>query len=578
MANRAHPIHLRILGCLLLLQSVLLFANSILTGFGWDEWGHLPSGLVTLEYGDYAPYCVNPPLTRLWCSLPVWLCGGRIDYESIPISPGIRTEFALSEIYIEQYGPRVFFFNKVARLAAIPIALFGSCVIWTIGRRLYSIQVAAIATALWVVSPTVLTFGASITPDVTATVFGFLAAWRIYIWLRLGTLKSAIWLGLSIALAMLSKSSWLVLPPLLAIVSVIYGLSYRGTWRWKPRFWQSLVIALITWLIIHVAYEFDGALKPLGEFEFVSKTFTGETPENGPWHGNRFRNSWIGNLPAPLPAAYLRGIDIQKYDFESKMKSYFLGEWRDRGWWYYYLIGIWLKEPVALWLMVLIGFCAWGAAGFRTSSRTRTISRWIVLTPGIVLFLFVSSQTGFNHHLRYVLPFLPCFYLLVAAGAANVKGRGRWVIVALVAWYAISSVSVLPRSYAYFTEAIGGPSQGWRYLGDSNLDWGQDILTAKQWIDANPEKRPVYLVYSIPGVDFRKVGIDADDGRPMVTPHGPTQPGWWIVFARPMLDPGNRWFREHPPTKRLSVTTSVFQITKEDLQVPQKSSTVEVAP
>ena len=49
MANRAHPIYLRILGCLLLLQSVLLFANSILTGFGWDEWGHLPSGLVTLK-------------------------------------------------------------------------------------------------------------------------------------------------------------------------------------------------------------------------------------------------------------------------------------------------------------------------------------------------------------------------------------------------------------------------------------------------------------------------------------------------------------------------------------------------
>ncbi|MFO0014011.1 MAG: glycosyltransferase family 39 protein [Planctomycetota bacterium] len=566
---------------LMTMQAIALLLVAWNTGPGWDEWGHLPSGLFAWQYGDHSPYCVNPPFTKLWCAIPVWLAGGGIGFEPLPRTPGFRAEALLAATYVEQQRERVFTWIALARTAAIPIALYGTHLIWRIGFQLFSGRVAIIAAILWAFSPTVLTFGACITPDVTAAVLGLLATWHFYLWLRIGTLKQAVWLGLTVGLAILSKATWLLLPSILLSISLAYGLRYRNRWDWTMRTKQTMLVACLCWLTIHWIYEFEGTFVPLGRFEFVSRFLGGVESESThltPRSGNRFRNSWIGNLPAPLPAAYMRGIDIQKYDFESKMKSYFLGEWRDRGWWYYYLVGIWLKEPVALWLMVLIGFCAWGAAGFRTGSRTRTISRWIVLTPGIVLFVFVSSQTGFNHHLRYVLPFLPCFYLLVAAGTANVKGSGRLVIVALLAWYAISSVSMLPRSYAYFTEAIGGPSQGWRYLGDSNLDWGQDLLTAKQWIDANPEKRPVYLVYSIPELDFRKVGIDADDGRPMVTPHGPTQPGWWIVFARPMLDPENRWFREHPPTKRLSVTTSVFQITKEDLQVPQKSSAVEVAP
>lgn len=43
--------------------------------------------------------------------------------------------------------------------------------------------------------------------------------------------------------------------------------------------------------------------------------------------------------------------------------------------------------------------------------------------------------------------------------------------------YFVPSVLILPRSYAFFTEAVGGTNVGWRSLGDGNLDWGQDIPT-----------------------------------------------------------------------------------------------------
>jgi hypothetical protein len=42
---------------------------------------------------------------------------------------------------------------------------------------------------------------------------------------------------------------------------------------------------------------------------------------------------------------------------------------------------------------------------------------------------------------------------------------------------------------------VGGPDQGYRYLSDSNIDWGQDLKGLKAYVDK--EKLPIiYLSYS----------------------------------------------------------------------------------
>jgi hypothetical protein len=32
---------------------------------------------------------------------------------------------------------------------------------------------------------------------------------------------------------------------------------------------------------------------------------------------------------------------------------------------------------------------------------------------------------------------------------------------------------------------VGGPSQGYKYVVDSNLDWGQDLKRLSKWVDKN---------------------------------------------------------------------------------------------
>jgi hypothetical protein len=64
----------------------------------------------------------------------------------------------------------------------------------------------------------------------------------------------------------------------------------------------------------------------------------------------------------------------------------------------------------------------------------------------------------------------------------------------LLAWQAFSAINVYPSFLAYFNELAGGPSQGYIYAVDSNLDWGQDLKRLDQWLEKNKIEK-IYLDY-----------------------------------------------------------------------------------
>ena len=48
------------------------------------------------------------------------------------------------------------------------------------------------------------------------------------------------------------------------------------------------------------------------------------------------------------------------------------------------------------------------------------------------------------------------------------------LVAALALWYVGANAFIFPNYLAYFNELIGGPRNGYLWLVDSNLDWGQD--------------------------------------------------------------------------------------------------------
>ncbi len=158
------------------------------------------------------------------------------------------------------------------------------------------------------------------------------------------------------------------------------------------------------------------------------------------------------------------------------------------------------------------------------------------------MLILVSSQTGFSHHLRYVLPAFPFAFVWISkvARAIDLSERKIASLAALaLAWSVASSTWVYPHSLSHFNELVGGPKGGPNHLAESNADWGQDLLYLRDWLEAHPNARPLYLAYVVPWMDPRLLGIayapapviprllESDLARSL--PGLGPQPGWYAV-------------------------------------------------
>jgi hypothetical protein len=287
---------------------------------------------------------------------------------------------------------------------------------------------------------------------------------------------------------------------------------------WCHQFAQLGFILLSAVYVLNVAYGFDGTFTKLKDFTFVSRTLTG-LPEPGS-AGNRFADSWSGSVAVPFPRDYLLGFDAQKADFERLHLNYLHGQWKKGGWWYYYLYGLGVKVPHGIQILFALTLLSRLLRWLRVPSWRNELT---LLSPAVLVFVLVSSQTALNHHFRYVLPcfpfvlvwlgrvarFLPCADQMREAVSGPMprtvpdSGRGRvmspvgalkqsvfraalaLLVGGALAYTVASSLFVYPHSLAYFNEAAGGPANGHKHLLHSSLDWGQDLTYLKEWYEEN---------------------------------------------------------------------------------------------
>jgi hypothetical protein len=138
--------------------------------------------------------------------------------------------------------------------------------------------------------------------------------------------------------------------------------------------------------------------------------------------------------------------------------------------------------------------------------------------------------------MRYVLPAFPFVFIWISQ-VAVVFGWRHWRITSIasaaLAWSIIGSLWVYPHSLSYFNELVGGPSKGPGHLISSNVDWGQDLLVLRQWLNHHPEARPLKLAY-FGYLDPRYAGIDytAPDDM-LIKKKGDStvriSPGWYVI-------------------------------------------------
>lgn len=567
-----------------------------------DEVGHLAAGVAHWQTGDFSPYRVNPPLVRMLATLPVLAANPATDYSDLRDVPGRRSEWSLGHKFVQTNADRYFDLLCMARLAGVVWSMLGGLLVFCWARELYGIGGGLLSLVLWCFSPTILAFAQLIVPDVPATVAGFAATYAFWHYLRRPSWERALLAGLLLGLAQLTKYTILVLYGVWPLVGLFWLFDSGGTALrragWRRLTIQGSTMVLASLYVIHAGYAFSGSFKPLGDYPFVSRLFAGDAlderhGQKSGQYGNRFGDTWMAHLPVPLPEDFVRGIDVQRVDFERGFNSYLAGEWRragEGGWWYYYLYALAVKVPLGVLGLVLANFVL-------TVACVRCRALWCeeaaLAVPAAAILALVSSQTGFNHHMRYVLPMFPFVIVSIGKLAYFIRSACKpaaLAILVLTCWAAISCLSVYPHTLSYFNELAGGPENGQAHLLDSNIDWGQDLLVLKDWLDQHPESRPLHLAY-FGVVDPRIVGISFSlppsglfayptTNNSMPAQVGPL-PGWYAVsinyvcgfeFSAPDGQGGLRpnalhafeYFQSFTPAARAGYSILIYHITREE--------------
>jgi hypothetical protein len=214
--------------------------------------------------------------------------------------------------------------------------------------------------------------------------------------------------------------------------------------------------------------------------------------------------------------------------------SYLLGDVRVAGWWYYYPLAYAFKTPVALIALVLIAaaLAMRTPRGWQPATRIAAIA---VIVPGAVYAAF-AMNSAMNMGIRHFLPVYPSIALAVGLVMATRQlGWARGVSIVLVALAAMESIARHPHHLAFFNLAAGGSRGGLMLLGDSNLDWGQDLPLLAEWQKRHPDTT-LYLTYfgsadpASYGIRYRNVP-PGYAFNPTIDGYDPAQPGVLAVSA-----------------------------------------------
>ncbi len=456
----------------------------------WDEGDHLFAGYMSLLTGDFGINPEHPPMAKMVAALPLLPLQLKV--------PVLGKRFFKEEAY---YGGRELLFRNApaysadtlmlrARIAMMVFSLGLGLFVFLAGREMFGAGAGLFALALVVFEPSLLTHGAFVTTDMAITCCYFATMWLLWRYVRAPSIARLLAVGLMAGLALASKHSAIVLLP--AVVLVLAGEVAARAWqlrrgpsdralgpaaRYALRLAGAAVLmAVLAVIVLWAFYGFRYAARPTGlrlDPSLAQYVAPLKPIESG-------TILFLARFHI-LPESWLFGLaDVRRVsDF---MPTFFLGK--------VYAHGIWVYFPTVLLIKLTLGsmglmlMAAWAAA---TGRLRRPREAWFLLAPaGVYLLIAMNSQL--NIGVRHVLPVLPFLLVFAAGGAWALMQRDRrWVYAAgiLFVAHAASTLRASPNYLPYANEAWGGPSQTYKYLSDSNADWGQQLKTVSAYLKAN---------------------------------------------------------------------------------------------
>jgi hypothetical protein len=596
--------------CLLALFAALAWCAIQGKNATYDEVHHAPSAWMQTRYRDFRINPQDPPLWHYWAALPHFFAPPIVDtnkasWRALPEDILQQWPWSVETLYRTPGNDPDAFVNKSRAMMLIAGLALGALIArwsWHIGGSLSALA----ALFVFGFDPNFLAHAPLVKNDVSFALL--LTAFVFAIW-RLGqmvTVPRMIIAGLLCGAGLCVKFSALIFGPV--TVLLLLGRSLL------PKAWPFLgkspfevrdkligsiglcaAIAAMSYLVVWTCYGFryDPTPEPnvrLNTSRFVAFAAVNELLSTHPdravtreeldhWRpGLLIQGVVFADRYHLFPQAWLNGL-LYTYVTTKLQSSFLCGKYSLTGWWYYFPLAALFKTPVATLVGAIFAFPVLILCRKNRSQSGQGFDMWTLTCLGVPFILYGSFalRTNLNLGLRHILPLYPFLFLVigVAASRAWMCGgkRARVVIALLATGLVVESTSSFPNYLSFFNTPSGGARGGIRLLGDSNLDWGQDLKRLADWRQKNPDCR-LYLCYfgmadpAYYGIDYINLPGGYRYGPPIQLP---TAPGIIAISATHLqgihLDPELRdYYAPLRRTRPLAVLgTSIYLFDSSDL-------------
>lgn len=449
----------------------------------FDEGYHTASALQIYQQGQFNIGAEQPPLAR-WVIglLPNW---AGVEYRDVRqrVRRPAAMIVALATSVFEEQGEywKTLALARSGNLVFLPVLLFYS---YRWAAALYGETAGRVAATLVTFSPSVLAHASVATVDFAVTACLVMAGYYWWRWLRDPTPRAAIIAGVTSGLAVASKYSAIGFLP---VVLAAFAMCHLGVQAMRPRSWagpetrkaaQSLVLAsCIAVLTLWATFGFE--MRPLRDpSRRPYETLERALPHDGI---PKACIQWaIENIPLPLRDAAI-GLSWVSAHTRSGHPSYLLGQVSSSGWWYYFPVVLAVKTTLPL--LGLVGLAGW-IAWRRPSLGGREALGPLLAALGMLLLVLPSRVNIGVRHILVIYPFLAiwassCFRQGFFTGSRPLAVAAF----VLVGWHGVESWQAHPDYLPYFNQIARGREH--LVLGDSNLDWGQDLHRLARYVKSN---------------------------------------------------------------------------------------------
>ena len=331
--------------------------------------------------------------------------------------------------------------------------------------------------------PNILANSHYITQDIGVSLFFFLAYFSLVQVFQNPSRFNFIFHGLCIGLMASSKISAVPFYFASATLLTLFSLRRRMFAWFRKYILRICLSALVCLFVVWSTYFFtlNVIVAPGGNTERVSVKLMNWAVQKdnqvvkGVLFGLRTVHIPLGDYIAVLKNTVVRST--------ISTPVFFLGTFYPKPRLYFMIVNTFYKTPLPLTLFFVLSLLL----SYRNKKLRSTM---IILLIPIVSILFVSSVAGMQPLVRYALPLYPFLFIIAGSGITFMHNNVQKVVLLFfLLWYVTSSLSFYPHFISYANELAGPREKLYEKFTDSNLDWGQSLISLKQYVDvAKPAK------------------------------------------------------------------------------------------